>query len=206
MPIWGALGGAIAGLAGSGISAGVSAHIASENRKFQERMYKHRYQYQVDDLKKAGLNPALAYGQAPPGPPGGAMAQIPDFGASVSKGSEAGTKQKQLEEMEKTGAAQRIQLAAAADQSSAQAELARAQAKSMGVSGAVNEGLVAEWDKLTPFQRKALLFGSVAGSALVGGGAAGIMTRGIGMGGRAVKGALQSRKVRGNIKPEDLIR
>lgn len=194
--MWGAIAGAVAGAAGSGISAGVSAHIASENRKFQERMYKTRYQMQVDDLRKAGLNPALAYGQAPPGPPGGAMAQMPDFGASMAKGADAVTKGKAQQELAKTQAVQRTQGIAAADLSSAQAALARAQAKTMEVSGAVNEGLVTEWNALTPWQRKALLFGSVAGSAVLGGGAAGIMTRGLGAGGRAIKGALQSRKVR----------
>jgi hypothetical protein len=68
---------------GSAISAGVSAKVAYENRKFQERMTKNRYQYQMEDMRKAGLNPILASGQAPPGAPPGAMAQIPDFGKTM---------------------------------------------------------------------------------------------------------------------------
>ena len=63
--------------------------IASDNRKFQERMTKNRYQYQMADMKKAGLNPILASGQAPPGAPPGAMASIPDFGKSFSGGYSA---------------------------------------------------------------------------------------------------------------------
>lgn len=74
---------------GSAASAAVSAKIASDNRKFQERMTKNRYQYQMADMKKAGLNPILASGQAPPGAPPGAMASIPDFGKSFSGGYSA---------------------------------------------------------------------------------------------------------------------
>lgn len=32
-------------------------------------MYQHRYQFQMDDMRKAGLNPILSYRQAPPGGP-----------------------------------------------------------------------------------------------------------------------------------------
>jgi len=71
------------GMFGSAISAGVSAKIASQNRKFQERMTRHRYQYQMEDMRKAGLNPMLAAGASPPASPPGAMAQIPDFGKNV---------------------------------------------------------------------------------------------------------------------------
>ena len=76
-------------LGGSAITAGVSAKIAAQNRAFQERMTKHRYQYQMEDMRKAGLNPMLAFGQSPPAAPPGAMAQIPDFGASISRGASA---------------------------------------------------------------------------------------------------------------------
>lgn len=39
-------------------------------REFSEKMYKHRYQYTMDDLRQAGLNPILAAGGTP-GTPGG---------------------------------------------------------------------------------------------------------------------------------------
>lgn len=39
---------------------------------FQERMYHNRYFYQMKDMERAGLNPILAYKQAPPGGPTGA--------------------------------------------------------------------------------------------------------------------------------------
>lgn len=44
--------------------------------------YKHRYQWEVQDLKKAGLNPALAYGHQPSTPQVGTM---PDLGSSAAR-------------------------------------------------------------------------------------------------------------------------
>ncbi len=50
---------------------GASQIAASQQRDFQERMFKTRYQMTMDDMSKAGLNPILAAklggGQAPPG-------------------------------------------------------------------------------------------------------------------------------------------
>ena len=63
----------IAGLFGGGIDAAVSAKIAADNRKFQERMTRHRYRYQMEDMRLAGLNPMLAAGASPPSSPPGAM-------------------------------------------------------------------------------------------------------------------------------------
>jgi len=91
-------------LFGSGMSAAASAAIAAKNRKFQERMTRHRYRYQMEDMKLAGLNPMLAMGQSPPGAPPGAAAQIPDFGASFLKGTTAKAQIGLLEEQKrKTG-------------------------------------------------------------------------------------------------------
>jgi len=86
--------GAIGAVAGGLISGGFSARQAAKQRDFQERMYKNRYQYQVADLKKAGLNPALAYGQSPGGAPSGAMGQIPDLGANYARGTSAASEKK----------------------------------------------------------------------------------------------------------------
>jgi len=92
---------AFATLAGAGISAGVSAKVASDNRRFQERMTKNRYQYQTADMQAAGLNPMLAYGQQPPASPPGAMAQIPDFGATANAAFMGYAQRKLLKEQEK---------------------------------------------------------------------------------------------------------
>lgn len=48
--------------------------------------YKHRYQWEVQDLKKAGLNPALAYGHTPSTPQVGTM---PDLGSSAARAYQA---------------------------------------------------------------------------------------------------------------------
>lgn len=53
----------IAGIGGGLLGNKASAEEAARNRRFQRRMYKHRYQYTVEDMRKAGLNPALAYQQ-----------------------------------------------------------------------------------------------------------------------------------------------
>ena len=86
---WGGLFGGLGSMFGSGISAAASAKIARDNRKWQERMTKHRYQYQMQDMRAAGLNPMLAFGASPPSTPTPAMPNIPDFGASMAKGASA---------------------------------------------------------------------------------------------------------------------
>lgn len=85
---------------GAGISAGATylgqrqanranIQMAREQMDFQKNMYSARYQTMVEDLRKAGLNPALAYSQGPGGSPGGAMAQVQDeLGKGVSSAME----------------------------------------------------------------------------------------------------------------------
>lgn len=55
----------------------------------QERLYKNRYTWQMEDLKRAGLNPALAYSQGAGSAGSAHMANMPDFGLPV-KGVSAG--------------------------------------------------------------------------------------------------------------------
>lgn len=52
-------------------SNAASAKAADRQMDFQREMYSSRYQMQMEDMKKAGLNPILSYGQAPPGSPSG---------------------------------------------------------------------------------------------------------------------------------------
>lgn len=56
---------------------------AAANRQFQERMRNTAWQAGVEDMRAAGINPALAYSQGPAASPGGSMATVSD---SVSGG------------------------------------------------------------------------------------------------------------------------
>lgn len=71
------IGGALIGAAGSLFSGKQSADFA-------ERAYKHRYQWQVKDLQKAGLNPMLAVQQ---GAGNAAQAHFPNAGESAVRGA-----------------------------------------------------------------------------------------------------------------------
>ena len=63
--------------AASGAAAANETNIrlAREQMAFQERMYKNRHQYEVEDLTSAGLNPILSAG-AGGAAPGGASATV----------------------------------------------------------------------------------------------------------------------------------
>lgn len=92
MLAWGGAAGGLFGMAGSLGSAAMAAKEAKRNRKFQERMAKTKYQYTMEDMKKAGLNPILAYKGIGGGTPSGSMAAVPDLGGTAAKAAEAGTK------------------------------------------------------------------------------------------------------------------
>jgi uncharacterized FlaG/YvyC family protein len=91
-------------LAVAGVSAGIqaasslgSAYMAN---RFTEKMMKNKYQWQVKDMRKAGLNPILAATQ---GAPIGAsqMAQMPDLGRMANSAMQTDINQQQTDANER---------------------------------------------------------------------------------------------------------
>lgn len=70
---------------------------AATNRQFQERMRNTAWQSGVEDMRAAGINPALAYSQGPATSPGGSMATVSDsVSPGVSSAMQAMMMRKQL--------------------------------------------------------------------------------------------------------------
>lgn len=92
--VWPAVIAAGAALAGGAMSAqgaanqNKAAKAESERmREFSRSMYEHRYQWQMEDMRKAGLNPILAYKTGAPGGPGSAGGYSPvNVGAGAGSG------------------------------------------------------------------------------------------------------------------------
>lgn len=74
-----------AALLGSGISTALGVREAAKNRKFQKEMSDTEHQRSVEDLRKAGLNPALAAMSGGASTPSGSVGDVGDFGEGVSK-------------------------------------------------------------------------------------------------------------------------
>jgi len=76
--------GAAAVVGGAAIGASSARSQASKSIKFQREMARKAHQYEVIDLRKAGLNPILS-GTGGPGAKasGGAMAPVPDFASTA---------------------------------------------------------------------------------------------------------------------------
>lgn len=67
-------GGAALDFLGGQMTNDYNAEEAANQRRFEEKMTRNRYQYQVEDMKKAGLNPVISATAGAPGAPSGASA------------------------------------------------------------------------------------------------------------------------------------
>ena len=95
--MWSAIAGAVSGGAQAGLSYAVQKKLMKMQQKHQERMYKHRHQWQVSDLRAAGLNPILSADQGTGAMPGqGATPSIQgmDLAGSVERATSAEEKGK----------------------------------------------------------------------------------------------------------------
>ncbi len=76
--------GAAAAIGGGILGNAAARSEASRNRDWQAQMYGQRYQITMDDMRRAGLNPMLAYSQGVGSSPSGSMAAQGDFGGGTA--------------------------------------------------------------------------------------------------------------------------
>lgn len=127
MPWTAIAGGLIAGIAGSAMSSATSYMMSERAQERSENAYKHRHQWAVEDLRKAGLNPVLSAGGAAGQTPTASAAQAGDFDLSGAVGKASAAQLNR--EMIKTQETTQMQQAAAATSAMEQARVTAAEAQ-----------------------------------------------------------------------------
>ena len=129
-----ALIGAAGGLAGGLIDRGTAKAGQSAQASFNERMYRNRYQWQMEDMRAAGLNPILSYKQGAPSGPGiGGVSS--NIAGAVAGGVSSGLAARRLKEEVELIGAQAARERATEVRELSQAQLNRSQDYNLDIIG-----------------------------------------------------------------------
>lgn len=141
--------GLIGSVLGSVASGLFGSSSAKQQQKASERAYKHRYQWEMEDLRKAGLNPMLAISQGAPGPAHMAQADAPDVGSHIASAAQAALTRSTAKSLNAT----------------AKAEDARAQKLTQETVGQHYDNIIKmmETEGLTPERAQTARYGSPIG-------------------------------------------
>lgn len=126
---------------------------ANAQMAHQIAFYQNRYQWQMEDMRKAGLNPILSYKQSAPGGGAGASYQAVNVGEAGSRGAASAVQMHQaiqnanlLKEQQNTQKMQQVVAAEQANQIRVNTEVAKENVWSARAEAARNRSLEEFWN------------------------------------------------------------